>query len=71
MSFAIIHSLTGFVEGAGPEAQPELALVGIRLHLALVPMIAILMGAFIFWKWYDLRPEKVDENQLKIKELKL
>jgi GPH family glycoside/pentoside/hexuronide:cation symporter len=67
--FATVHSLTGFVEGA--DTQTPLATWGIRLHLALVPMIFIFIGALVFWKIYDLRPEKVSEHQLKIKELKL
>jgi GPH family glycoside/pentoside/hexuronide:cation symporter len=69
MSFSIIHSLTGFVEGS--DTQSAQAIWGIHMHLALVPMICILLGAFVFWRWYDLRPEKVEENQLKIIELKL
>ena len=69
MSFAIVHELTGFVEGA--DTQTDLAKWGIHVHLALIPMICILLGALVFWKWYDLRPERVDANQLKIKQLKL
>jgi GPH family glycoside/pentoside/hexuronide:cation symporter len=69
MSFAIVHELTGFVEGS--ETQSDLAKWGIHIHLALIPMICILLGALVFWKWYDLRPERVDENQLRIKQLKL
>ncbi|TFG13415.1 MAG: MFS transporter, partial [Promethearchaeota archaeon] len=69
MSFAIIHELTGFVEGA--DTQSPLAIWGIHMHLALVPMICILLGALVFWRWYDLRPDKIEENQLKIIELKL
>jgi Na+/melibiose symporter-like transporter len=69
MSFAIIHELTGFVEGAN--TQSPLAIWGIHMHLALVPMICILLGAFVFWKFYDLKPEKVKENQLQIRQLKL
>jgi hypothetical protein len=34
-------------------------------------MIAILLGALVFWRVYDLRPDKVSEHQLKIRELKL
>lgn len=67
--FATVHSLTGFVEGA--DTQSSQAIWGIHLHLALIPMIAILLGAFVFWRVYDLRPEKVSEHQLKIRELKL
>ena len=67
--FATVHSLTGFVEGA--DTQSPLALWGIRLHLALVPMIFIFIGALVFWRMYDLRPDKVSEHQLKIRQLKL
>jgi GPH family glycoside/pentoside/hexuronide:cation symporter len=69
LSFAIIHSLTGFVEGSG--TQTAQAVWGIHLHLALVPAICILLGAFVFWRLYDLTPNKVTEHQLKIKQLKL
>jgi len=69
MSFAIVHTLTGFVEGS--VTQTPLALWGIRIHLAIVPCVAILLGALVFWKMYDLKPDKVRENQLKIKQLKL
>jgi Na+/melibiose symporter-like transporter len=69
MSFALAHSLTGFVEGA--ETQSESALWGIHVHLAVVPMVCILFGALVFWKYYDLKPDKISENQLKIKQLKL
>jgi GPH family glycoside/pentoside/hexuronide:cation symporter len=69
LSFAIAHTLTGFVEGA--ETQSDLAIWGIHVHLALIPMIGILFGSFIFWKLYDLKPDKVSENQLRIKQLKL
>jgi GPH family glycoside/pentoside/hexuronide:cation symporter len=67
--FAIVHSLTGFVEGS--DTQSPQAIWGIHLHLALIPMICIFLGAIVFWRMYDLRPDKVSENQLKIRELKL
>ncbi len=68
-SFAIIHTLTGFVEGAA--TQSSQAVIGIHIHLAVVPMIIMLVGTLIFWKMYDLTPDKADENQLKIKQMKL
>lgn len=67
MTFAIVHALTGFVEGAA--TQSELAVWGIHIHLAVVPMIFMIIGILIFWRFYDLTPEKVVENQLKIKEM--
>lgn len=69
LSFALAHTLTGFVEGA--DTQSASAIWGIHVHLAVVPMVCILLGAFVFWKWYDLKPEKVSENQLRINQLKL
>jgi GPH family glycoside/pentoside/hexuronide:cation symporter len=69
LSFAIIHTLTGFVEGS--KTQNTLAIWGIHLHLSFVPMIFILIGAAVFWKLYDLKPDKVTEHHLKIQELKL
>lgn len=67
ISFAVVHSLTGFVEGSA--TQTPLALWGIHIHLAVVPIIAILLAAIIFWKLYDLTPERVAFNQKKVKEL--
>ncbi len=69
MSFAIVHTLTGFVEGS--QTQTPLATWGIRIHLAIIPGIAILLGALVFWKMYDLNPDRISENQLKIQQLKL
>jgi hypothetical protein len=38
--------------------------------MSLIPGIALLIGALIFWKWYDLSPEKSDLIKARIKELK-
>ncbi len=69
LGIAFAHTLTGFVEGQG--TQTELAKVGIHIHLAVIPIICILLGAFIFWIFYDLNPEKVKQNQEKIIEMGL
>ena len=69
LSFAIVHTLTGFAEGS--DTQSAEAIVGIRIHFALIPFFALLIGVLIFWKFYTITPEKVNENQLKIKQLKL
>jgi Na+/melibiose symporter-like transporter len=68
LTFAIIHELTGFNEALGIN-QPESAIWGIHLHQALIPAIFVIIGALVFWKWYKLTPEKVQENQEKIKEM--
>ena len=71
ITFAIVHSLTGFIEGGDPSIQPASALVGIQIHLGLIPAIFIFIGAFIFWKWYKLTPEKIQATQVKLGELGL
>lgn len=72
----LVHTMTGFVSGApslkelvAQSASPDLALFGIRIHSAIVPAIVILITSFIFWKLYDLTPEKVAENKRKLDEM--
>ncbi|MFX0058313.1 MAG: MFS transporter [Candidatus Heimdallarchaeota archaeon] len=67
--FAITHTLTGF----DPEssAQTDLALFGIRMHTALIPMILTFIALLIFVLVYDLRPEKTELIKEKLKELNL
>ena len=69
ISFAVVHTLTGFVEGS--ETQSAQAVWGIQIHFAIIPVFFVICGALIFWKWYDLTPEKIENNQRKLKELKL
>jgi len=69
LSFAIVHTLTGFAEGM--EVQSPLAIQGIHIHLALIPAAAMLIGIMIFWKFYDLTPSKIKLIKTKLEELKL
>ena len=76
ITISITHILTGFVEGAATLAQLtalspniELALFGIRIHSAIVPAIFALILLLVFWKFYDLTPDKVANNKAKLKEL--
>jgi GPH family glycoside/pentoside/hexuronide:cation symporter len=71
MTFAIVHTLTGFIEGGDPSIQPASAAWGIQIHLGLIPAIFIFIGAFVFWKWYKLTPEKIQANQVKLGEFGL
>ena len=41
------------------------------MHAALIPALIVLITIFIFWKWYDLTPELVEENKRKLKEMGL
>ena len=76
ITISITHLLTGFVEGATTLAELtalspniDLALFGIRIHSAIVPAIFALLLLIVFWKFYDLTPEKVEQNRIKLKEL--
>lgn len=71
ISFASVQTLTKFKEGQGLAAQPSSAIWGIHIHFALIPTILMLFATIIFWKYYDLTPEKVLLNQNKIIELNL
>ena len=75
--FALVHSLTGFVEGSSNRAELaakspslDLALFGIRVHTALVPAILVAICTLIFWKFYDLTPEKIAENRRILQQIK-
>jgi Na+/melibiose symporter-like transporter len=67
--FAVVHTLTNFTEGAA--TQPLSAQWGILVHLALIPLICILVAILIFWKWYDITPEKREKILIQLKELNL
>ncbi|MBY9003821.1 MAG: MFS transporter [Candidatus Lokiarchaeota archaeon] len=76
LTISITHILTGFVEGAETLAELtslspsiELAIFGIRIHSAIVPAIFVLITVILFWKYYDLTPERIASNRKKLKEL--
>ena len=69
VTIAIVHELTGFVEGS--DTQTALALIGIRLHMGLIPAIYMGIGLLVFWKFYDITPEKAKQLKERIIELGL
>jgi len=69
ITFTLVHMFTGFEEGA--VTQDPLAVWGIQLHFSLIPMAFMAVAMLIFWRWYDLTPDKVKANREKIKELGL
>ena len=71
LTFAIVHTLTGFIEGGDSSIQPASAVMGIQIHLGLIPAIFIFIGALVFWKYYKLTPEKIQATQVKLGELGL
>jgi GPH family glycoside/pentoside/hexuronide:cation symporter len=71
ISFASVHTITGFKEGEPLAAQPGSAIWGVHVHFALLPAIFMLIASIIFWKFYDLTPDKVKLNEDRIIELNL
>lgn len=63
----ITHELTGFIEGAA--TQPSSALFGIHLHIGIIPALIFLAGSLIFWKFYNITPERSREIKEKLIEL--
>jgi Na+/melibiose symporter-like transporter len=73
---AITHTATGFVAGIADYATMAataddigLVVFGVQLLAGIVPMIILVIGTLIFWKFYPLTPEKVLENKQKLLEL--
>ncbi len=66
---ALVHVLTNFV----PEAkiQSELALWGIRVIMALIPMSFCFFAFLLIWKVNDLTQEKVLSIKNKLKKMNL
>jgi GPH family glycoside/pentoside/hexuronide:cation symporter len=69
LTFAIIHELTGFVEGAA--SQSPSAVFGISLHTGLIPAIFMAIGTLIFWKFYDITPSKAKTIKAQLAKMGL
>ena len=69
VTIAVVHQLTGFSSGAS--TQSDLALIGIRLHMGLIPAIFMGIGLLVFWKFYDITPSKAEKFKDEILRLKL
>ncbi|TFG04461.1 MAG: MFS transporter [Promethearchaeota archaeon] len=69
LTFALIHILTGFEPGSA--TQTPLAILGLRIQMAIVPSILMIAGLLVFWKLYDLTPEKTSIIKAKLEELNL
>ena len=71
ISFALVHMLTNFVEGGELSVQPPEAILGIQIHFALIPSIAMFIGVTIFLLFYKLTPDKVADIKTQLIELGL
>ncbi len=78
--FAFFHRITGFNDGLANYTELLLDVgfqniarvqLGIRLVMGIVPAVILGIGTFVFWKWFPLTPNKVLENQAKLKELNI
>ena len=69
LTLAFVHELTGFVEGAA--TQSPTAVLGIQIHFGIIPAIYLAVGILVFWKFYDITPEKTKEIKAKIAEMEL
>jgi GPH family glycoside/pentoside/hexuronide:cation symporter len=67
ISFWLVHELTGF--NADIETQSESAILGIHIHMALIPSIFLLIGVFIFWRMNNLNAKKVGKIKNELKDL--
>ncbi|MHA2073398.1 MAG: MFS transporter [Candidatus Hodarchaeales archaeon] len=63
----VIHTLTSF----DPEAatQTDSALWGIMAHFGLIPAIFMAFAALVYWKYWDLSPEKVEPIKAELEKL--
>jgi len=67
--FAAVHELTGFNEVA--EVQTPLANTGILLLFGIIPAITMAVGFLIFWKFFDITPEKSKMIKEKLLQLNI
>lgn len=69
LTFVFVHTFMGFNDAS--DIQTPLAVYGIHLHTSIIPALFLFIGAIVFWKFYDLTPDKVENNKLKLRQLKL
>ncbi|MFX1515336.1 MAG: MFS transporter [Promethearchaeota archaeon] len=75
--FAIVHELTQFdptvdpFDPINPTHQSELALLGIRIHTAFIPMVLCLLGLIVFYRVYDITPDKSDHIKTQLQKVGL
>ena len=67
VSFSVVHILTGF----DPNNITPLAVFGIQVHFALIPMILMSIGALVFGLYYKLTPDVVERNRERLIQLKI
>lgn len=69
ISFWFVHEITGF--NSDIETQSEPAILGIHIHMALLPAIFLLIGVFVFWRMNNLNTKKVERIKKELYDLGL
>ena len=67
--FTIVHLVTGFNPESG--TQTVLAQQGIITAMTWIPASILVVTGLIFWRFYDLTPEKTRIIKAKLEELNL
>ncbi|UCG01965.1 MAG: MFS transporter [Candidatus Heimdallarchaeota archaeon] len=63
----IIHTLTAFDPEAPIQSDP--ALWGIMAHFGLVPAFFMAFAALVYWKYWDLSPEKIKPIKAELEKI--
>ncbi len=73
ITIILIQVSTGFQSAKPPIVYPidSLPAIGIRMHLALFPIIFLIIGVLIYWKMNTLTPEKMKDIKRQLAELNL
>ncbi len=66
---SLIHIITGFEEHLGE--QTDLAIMGIRFQIVIIPILIICTGIFTFWRLYDLGEIKKEKIQAELRRRQL
>jgi Na+/melibiose symporter-like transporter len=70
MIFVLVWSLTGYIP-ARRANQTELAKIGLKLIISIIPFVITLIGVIIFVVMYKITREEARVNREKLKQLKL
>ncbi|MCJ7647410.1 MAG: hypothetical protein MUP85_02240, partial [Candidatus Lokiarchaeota archaeon] len=66
---ALIHAFTFYDPNKGSHGVE--VIIGLRIIQGVIPFIFCIVGALIFYRWYDLKGDKKNEIHKKLYELKL
>ncbi|MFX0073183.1 MAG: MFS transporter, partial [Candidatus Hermodarchaeota archaeon] len=65
--FLLVQVIFGYHSGSTDPNE----LLGLRIQVSIFPLIIISIGILLFWKFYRITPEQLEENVAKLKALKI